>query len=67
MAERTTPGVRKSGRLKSLYCSLEPSEWSELQKYKALDRLSMTQLCNQLLRDYITACRKHYAKLSEPD
>jgi hypothetical protein len=59
MNERTYPGIRKSGRLKSLYCSLEPEEWRELQGYVALGGLSMIQICNKLLREYIGARRAH--------
>jgi len=60
----TFPGIRASGRLKYIYCALEHSEWAELQRYRVLDRLSMIQLSNQLLRGYIDACRSHYAGLA---
>ena len=64
---RTYPGIRASGRLKKVYCSLEHDEWRELGGYVALDGLSMIQLCNKLLREYITAWRAHKAALSMSD
>ena len=64
MNGRTYPGIRASGRLRSIYCTLEQAEWTELHRYIALDGLSMTQLCNQLLRDYTLDCRAYYKHLS---
>jgi len=64
---RTYPGIRASGRLRHIYCTLDDSEWNELQRYHVMDRISKTQLCDKLLRGYMTACREHYAGLLGPD
>ena len=63
MNGRTYPGIRASGRLRSIYCTLEQTEWTQLHQYAALDRMSLIQLCNRLLREYITACRAYYADI----
>ena len=67
MNQRTYPGARASGRLKYVYCTLEHDEWRELRGYVAMDRLSMTQLLNKLLREYISAWRAHSAEMATPD